>query len=70
MGRIEPSSLGIYEHRVQVDIRQERRDDATLRSASFRVRQHPTLHHPGIEPLADEAQLHPVTYPPTQYLSG
>src|ERR1041385_4983815 len=54
------------EHLMQVHVRQERRDDSTLRRARFGVAKLPLLHYARVEPLADQAQHDAVSYPPAQ----
>ncbi len=51
------------EHIVQEDVRQQRRDHTSLRSARVRVAHAPVFEHTRVEPLADEAQQHPVVHP-------
>lgn len=62
--RLEP----VVEHVVQDDIGQERTDHSALRSAGLGARESPILQHPRVEPLADQAQDHPVAHPTLEEL--
>src|SRR3954471_323050 len=44
------------EHIMMIDIRKERRDHRSLRSACLRVRPFAFLEHPGLEPFLDQTQ--------------
>src|SRR6186713_3325764 len=51
------------EHLVQVDVRQERRDDPALWRAGVLVADLARFEHPGLEPLIDRAAQYSVSYP-------
>ena len=46
--------------RVQIDVRQKRRDNAALRSPRDRLPEHPFVHHTCLEPLPHELEHTPV----------
>jgi hypothetical protein len=53
---------------VQIDVREQRRDDAALRGALVGVRQLLPFEDARIRPLADQAQNDAITYPATKNL--
>src|SRR5882672_5725752 len=53
----------LIEHRVQEDVRQERRNNSALRRSRFRCRQLTVLEHPCIEPLANQPYQHSINHP-------
>src|SRR5690606_31036592 len=57
------------EHFMKKDVREYWRDHPALRHSGLRVVETPLLHHASIEPLADEAQQHAITYPLAQHLA-
>ena len=48
---------------MQVDVRQQRRDHRTLRRAHRSRCHHAVFRHPGLQPLADQAEHPPVADP-------
>ena len=48
---------------MQVDVGQQRRHDASLRSPLVRVRDRPVFEYPRVEPFPDQLQQHPIAYP-------
>jgi len=48
---------------MQVNVGQYRRDHRTLRRAHPRRPHHPAFHHPGLQPLADQADNPPISDP-------
>src|SRR5262249_18555998 len=66
--RVAPQA-GLYlveepfvQHIVQVDVRQHGGNHATLGAAILRIRPHSVLHHPRVQPLADQSQEYAVAY--------
>lgn len=52
-----------FEHLMQDDVRQKRRDDASLRGSRLGAGHLPGLHHPRLQPLVDRAAQHAITHP-------
>jgi hypothetical protein len=62
----EPAMSTISERpvqRVQVDVRQKRRDHTALRGPSERTPQHPLLHHTRLQPLPYQLEHPPIRDP-------
>src|SRR5262245_3271130 len=51
------------EHFVQVDVRENGRNNTTLGAPRLRIRQHSVFQDPRLQPFANQSQQHAVAYP-------
>src|SRR6202000_2387599 len=68
-----PSQPGLHhslkprvQHLVKIDVRQERRDDSSLRCSCCRMTEGPPFHHARLQPLVKGAAYHSIAYPLVQ----